>query len=207
MSWKCSYMNKDPKEIINCLPWTKFHQKLFTNCLPRWQKSKDTDTMKVLEINIYRHQICILCQIFPFNAKVIAVKSFIFLGKSLPRITRHIFLVASLYPISSWISSLSISSSLSSLSSNYSRHVTIFIIHFSVVLLANVAIKRWPTNNICHVIMMMRGFHPETSLCQLSKREIFNFENLWKLIRSKLSANVERAIFVHTLGAVHLYNV
>ena len=35
-------MNKDPKEIINCLPWTKFHQKLFTNCLPRWQKSKDT---------------------------------------------------------------------------------------------------------------------------------------------------------------------
>ena len=42
MSWKCSYMNKDPKEIINCQPWTKFHQKLFTNCLPRWQKSKDT---------------------------------------------------------------------------------------------------------------------------------------------------------------------
>ena len=47
---------------------------------------------------------------------------------------------------------------------------------------------------------MMKGFHPETSLCQLSKREIFNFENLWKLIRSKLSANVEHPTFVHTLG-------
>ena len=46
---------------------------------------------------------------------------------------------------------------------------------------------------------MMKGFHPKISLCQLSKREIFNFENLWKLIRVKLSANVERATCVHTL--------
>ena len=132
MSWKCSYMNKDPKEIINCLPWTKFHQKLFTNCLSRWQKSKDTDTMKVLEIDIYcseedRHQRCILCQILAFNAKVITVKSLIFLGRSLPRITRHIFFVASLYPISPWISS-----SLSSLSSNSRHIVTIVVIKFSV---------------------------------------------------------------------------